>query len=318
MSILLPVAASARSDTVPSAPLDSESEDAGQTLVVSADEQLAFARTYLGAGRFADAVRELERFLHFFPDDPRIPEVRDAVGRAWLRAGKPETAVPVFRNLAADVGDGPLSLSDPAVRAHFGLARAYARMGEPGQAITALQNLVALTENPGIRDAAFYRMGWIYLEAEAWRPAQLAFVNIRPESREPYRVPELFEAMQAYPDLPRKRPALAGALAAVPGAGYLYLGRGQDALVAFLLNGALGLAAWEAFEDGNEALGGLLSAVGFGFYSGSIYGSIAGAHKFNRDRTRNFLDRVKDRVGVSLSRGPDGDARVGVGISGEF
>jgi tetratricopeptide (TPR) repeat protein len=285
---------------------------------ISADAQLEFARSYLSAERYADAVRELERFIHFFPDDPRVPDARYAVGWACLEAGEAERAAEILETVAAEIGTGLLSPSDTAVRAHFTLAAAYARMDEPGRAVAVLQNLVAATENREIRDAALYRMGWTYLEAEAWRPARLAFENIHPENHEAFRLPELAEEMAALPEAPQKSPVLAGSLAAVPGAGYLYLGRNQDALVAFLLNGALGLAAWEAFDNGNEAFGGLLSVVGIGFYTGSIYGSISAAHKFNRDQTRDFLDRVKDQVGVGLSRGSDGEARLGVGISGTF
>jgi tetratricopeptide (TPR) repeat protein len=312
-TLLLPAAVPARAETLPA-----EAEDAGEILVVSADAQLDFARSYLEAERPDDAIRELERFLHFFSDDARAVEARYAIGQLHLRAGDPERAARELQAVAAGVGDGPHAMADPAVRAHFTLATAYTRMNEPGRAAAALQDLAARTENPEIRDAAFHRMGWIYLEAEAWRPAQLSFANIRPEAGEKYRLSDLDREMGGLSEIPRKRPAAAGALAAIPGAGYLYLGRHQDALIAFVLNGAIGLAAWEAFDGGNEALGGLLSAVGFGFYSGSIYGSISAAHKFNRDRTRDFLDRLKDRVGVGLSRGPSGDDRIGLGFSVDF
>jgi tetratricopeptide (TPR) repeat protein len=295
-----------------------EGHPSGSALTISAEAQLEFARSYLSEERYADAVRELERFIHFFPDDPRVPDARYAVGWAHLQAGEPERAAKVLETVAGEIGTGLLSPSDTAVRAHFTLAAAYVRMDEPGRAVAVLQNLVAVTENREIRDAAFYRMGWTYLEAEAWRPARLAFGNIHPENHETFRLPELAEEMAAMPEVPQKSPVVAGSLATVPGAGYLYLGRNQDALIAFLLNGALGLAAWEAFDNGNEALGGLLSVVGVGFYTGSIYGSISAAHKFNQDQTRDFLDRVKDQVGVGLSRGPDGEARLGFGISGTF
>lgn len=295
-----------------------EERPGGSALTISADAQLEFARSYLAEERYADGIRELERFIHFFPEDSRVLDARYGVGWARLRAGEPERAAEVLEAVAAEIGPGLLSPSDTAVRAHFTLATAHVRMGEPGRAVAVLQNLVAVTENPEIRDAAFYRMGWTYLEAEAWRPARLAFGNVRPENQESFRLPELAEKMATLPELPQKSPVLAGSLAAVPGAGYLYMGRNQDALVAFLLNGALGLAAWEAFDGGNEALGGLLSAVGVGFYVGSIYGSVSAAHKFNRDQTRDFLDRLKDQVGAGLSRGPDGETRIGLGISGTF
>lgn len=59
----------------------------------------------------------------------------------------------------------------------------------------------------------------------------------------------------------------------------------------FFLNAGLGLAAWKAFEQDNPALGGVISFVGAGFYSGSIYGSVSAAHKFNHARKIEILER---------------------------
>jgi tetratricopeptide (TPR) repeat protein len=185
-----------------------EGHPSGSSLTISAAAQLEFARSYLAEERYADGIRELERFIHFFPEDSRVLDARYGVGWARLRAGEPERAAEVLETVAAEIGPGLLSPSDTAVRAHFTLSTAYVRMDEPGRAVAVLQNLVAVTENPEIRDAAFYRMGWTYLEAEAWRPARLAFGNIRPENQESFRLPELAEKMAALPELPQKSPVL--------------------------------------------------------------------------------------------------------------
>ena len=99
---------------------------------------------------------------------------------------------------------------------------------------------------------------------------------------------------------------MAGFLSILPGGGYFYCERYQDALVAFLLNGALILASWEAFDQGNPALGGVIAAVEFGFYAGNIYGGIASAHKYQRPKTHEvLLNTLKEnaRIGVSGANG---------------
>lgn len=77
--------------------------------------------------------------------------------------------------------------------------------------------------------------------------------------------------------------------------------RYQDAFIAFLLNGGLILAAYESFDKGHNALGGLLTFVGFGFYAGNIYGAVTGAHKFNRKENGQFIYKLRKNTRVNLS-----------------
>ena len=51
------------------------------------------------------------------------------------------------------------------------------------------------------------------------------------------------------------------------------------------------VAAWQAYDDGNEALAGVIGFVGTGFYSGNIYGSITSAHKYNKKKVADILSR---------------------------
>ena len=136
-------------------------------------------------------------------------------------------------------------------------------------------------------------------------------------SRKRYGIKEIGLELDNAGGRPRKSPDLAGVLAVFPGAGYLYTHRHQDALIALLINGALALAAYESFEDDNEALGGLLSLVGIGFYGGSIFGSIASAHKYNRDHTRRFIDKLKQKFRIGLA-GSTRNRRIALSIRRDF
>jgi len=53
------------------------------------------------------------------------------------------------------------------------------------------------------------------------------------------------------------------------------------------------------------ALGGVITFVEIGFYSGNIYGSISSAHKYNRDQDRKLVDRLKENLKVNLSSRPE-------------
>jgi hypothetical protein len=113
--------------------------------------------------------------------------------------------------------------------------------------------------------------------------------------------------------IPRKNPQVAGFLSILPGGGYFYCERYQDALVAFLLNGALIVASWEAFDQGNPALGGIIAAVEFGFYAGNIYGGIASAHKYNNRKTHDFIESLKEMAQIDVS-GTKGGLQLSVRI----
>ena len=69
--------------------------------------------------------------------------------------------------------------------------------------------------------------------------------------------------------------------AALPGAGYLYLGQGQSAATAFLLNGLFIAAAAYFYSDGNIAAGTIFTSFEAGWYFGGIYGAGLEAKVYN-------------------------------------
>jgi len=78
-----------------------------------------------------------------------------------------------------------------------------------------------------------------------------------------------------------KSPTLAGILGIVPGLGYLYDGFGETAFSSFLINGLFFWGTYEAIDGDHYGLGALLGVFSFGWYSGSIYGSIVSAKRRN-------------------------------------
>jgi hypothetical protein len=151
-----------------------------------------------------------------------------------------------------------------------------------------------------IIDEAYYQMGWTYVDLANWEKARLSFNKIHPQNQKRYHLKKIGTELDKEKLLLRKNPNLAGVLSVFPGAGYIYSHRYKDAFIAFLLNSALALAAYKSFDDENYALGGLLSMVGFGFYGGSIFGSVASAHKYNQGQTRQFIENMKRNLKIGL------------------
>lgn len=277
--------------------------NAAEPLAIDADSQYRFAQSRLDADAFDEAIAEFNRFIHFFPDDPRIPRARFQTGMAHYRAGRYPAAAAVFDRQTRNYEGLPLQNE-----VFFMLSRSHADQGRIEQAILDLHNLTAVAADIDVIDRARYEQGWLHVQQGQWLQADRAFDAVTPANRNRYRIADLRQSLAAHDAIPTKNPALAGTLSIVPGGGQLYCSRYRDALTAFLVNAGLILAAWEAFDNDLPALGGVITFVEFGFYAGNIYGAVSSAHKFNRDRVDAYKNHLNGNRPLSLAPAPGGAA----------
>lgn len=275
---------------------------AASALEIDADSQFEFAEQYFSDKEYEKAVAEYERFLHFFPKDGRVEAAMHKVGMAYFESRKFEAAIHAFGKLL-ETSDFSLGLSDLEKQAHFMISESHMKLNQPGLALSNLRNLRMLADETELEDECAYRIGWIYLETASWDKARESFGQISPENRDKYQLERLLAGLEEKSAIRQKSPLTAGLLSIVPGGGYLYCGRYRDALASFLVNGALMYAAYESFENDNEALGGIIGFVELGFYTGNIYGSVASAHKYNRSQTSRFIEKLKENTKVGFSAG---------------
>jgi len=271
---------------------------AGTVVTIDADRQFALAEELFARGDYPQAIAEYKRFVYFFDDDARTGRALFQIGQAHVETSQWTAAIEAFQTLIDRYDPSAL-----AFRAYFRQSTCYLKQRNQGAALVCLHNLITAADDPDVRDEAYYRIGWIHVEMTAWQKALAAFDRIGSRNRDTYRLQTLSEELSATESIPRKDPFAAGLLSVVPGAGYLYCQRRQDALVAFLVNVGLGLAAWEAFDNDLEALGSILAVVELGFYTGNIYGAVGSAHKYNRRQSQRFVDRLKQRLRVHLGAG---------------
>lgn len=271
------------------------------SISIDANEQFQYAVKLYSQKKFSIAIVELERFLHLFPTDARSSEARFQLGLAHFQLKAYYHAMQSFR----DIVDQKDQDSAFHIQAFYMLSECQLGMGQRSAALTTLYNLVTISQDVQVRDEAYYRMGWIYLEMYSWDKAQAAFGNISHQNQTRYRLKDLLSQLEARQKIAYKKPGLAGTLAIIPGAGYLYCNRYKDALISFVLNGGLIYAAYEAFENDLVALGSVVTFVEIGFYSGNIYGSISSAHKYNRDQDRRLVNRLKENLKLNLSARPE-------------
>jgi tetratricopeptide (TPR) repeat protein len=266
---------------------------------MDAETQFEYADSLYKGGDYFLAVGEYKRFVFLFPGHARVEEAAFRVGLCLFSAAQYASAIDAFKELLQTYPGGRY-----AEKAQFRMSEAYLRSSQAGIAITVLRNLSIVTTDPGVRDEALYRMGWIHIEMAQWEQAQSTLAGISQDNRHIYRLDALARALDEAPEIKRKSPGLAGTLALVPGLGYLYGGRYQDALIAFLVNGGLIWAAYESFDNDLYALGSVITFVEIGFYAGNIYGSVSSAHKYNRKNERQWSDQLRKRLKVGLASNP--------------
>jgi len=262
--------------------------DNPDVLHITASQQLAFADYYFAQGEFYRAIGEYNRFLYFFPQDSRADRAMFQIGFSYFQGQQYQDGIRALDRMIQRFPE-----SRYISKAYFLISDCHVRLDQIGNALTTLHNLKMQSRDGDVTDQINYQIGWIHLEGGSWEKAQSYFDKITILNRDKYGLNSLKKEIAQGRQIKMKNPRLAGFLSLLPGMGYAYIGRYSDALAAFLINGGLGFAAYRAFDDDNPALGSLIAVVGAGFYGGNIFGSVSGAHKYNRNQTRRFIDQLK-------------------------
>ena len=207
---------------------------------------------------------------------------------AFFRAGDNGLALERFTKLTRND-----TLDKVAIESYFMATECYLAEKQFGQAILQMRNLIVLSDQVQLKDRAYERIGWIHIDQMDWAAARRTFGQMTPSAQRERHIDHLDEALADADQLPHKKPALAGALSIIPGAGQIYCNRYEDALAAFLVNGALAWASYESFDNDLNALGGLLAFVGIGFYASNIYSAISSAHKFNFQQEQRYGEQLR-------------------------
>lgn len=269
------------------------------SFLLDADGQFGYAEHLQQQGRYLLAAAEYQRFAYYFPEDPRARLAEFKAGQAYFQAGDTASAISQFQALTKI-----RELDVVATNAYFMLAECRLKANEPGQALVALHNLMALSRDPALSDRILLRMGWIYIHQLDWEQARQAFERISPEGQKAHQVKELLNALNTSDTLELKSPALAGTLSIIPGLGQFYVGRYEDALIAFVVDVGLFWASYESFDNDLNVLGSMLAIVGVGFYASNIYSAVSSAHKYNHASKHRFVDQLQQKFEVGLGSSP--------------
>ena len=265
-------------------------------LVIDSEEQFAFAVKYMDRGEYRRAIAEFERLIYFFPEDEKLPQARLLIGKCYIRAKEYEAArnalEKVYKQYAPDKTAG---------RALFLIGESYYLQGVAEEAKYYFYRVLKEFENDDLRDMALFRLGCSLMKTEKWSEAAKTFNMVRKSNPLHVLSLHLSEKSLQGDQLPRKNPTTAGIMAGIiPGLGHAYCGRYKDGIVSLLLNGLFIWAAIESFDQDNEVLGGILTFLEVGWYSGNIYSAVNTAHKYNRRVKQDFLRDLPKNLDFNL------------------
>jgi tetratricopeptide (TPR) repeat protein len=255
-------------------------------------------------GDYFRAVGEYERHLIAHPDDAQRDEVRLKI--AWIYA-RSERLAAAAAQLEAIISERPLrDRMGLWARVYYGDVAAKARQrtlarkayevvvetceglgqgsGLP-EDVAEVERMIVASDCPALLTQAQLGLATYWAEEHDFTKAAAALEALPRDVQASERAREVAAYVRGI-EPPSKSPALAGVLSIVPGLGHAYIEEYSSGVVALLWNGAFIYALVDSIMDeniGQAVLIGLLESV---WYSGTIFGAVSGAHRFNRDAQR--------------------------------
>ena len=102
-----------------------------------------------------------------------------------------------------------------------------------------------------------------------------------------------------------RSPTIGGLLGLVPGLGYAYSGEWGNAFRSIVLNGLFGWAMYECADHDEWGLFAVTTFFELTWYTGSVYGGIDAAHRYNKERLEDAARDVRgDAPAPALRRAP--------------
>ena len=278
---------------------DTTAKDGDEGVTDDARLSLRFADHLFGDGDYYRAISEYRRYLYVSRGrGADAPRAALAIGEALVRGEQWDAA---GRQL-----DGVATRTlDMQVRrvALFGAARAYLEDGRPELAKPRFRLLVADPDaDATLQASSRLLLAWGHFDAGEIEKARELFQSIA-VSDSPWAkdAAGVVASIDKRGELDIKDPIVAALLSVIPGVGHMYLGQWGTGFTSLAWNGLFIFAAVWAWLDGDWGVAAVLTFAELGWYSGSMFGAIAGAFRHNRDVNRNWRDETIATWGAARS-----------------
>lgn len=236
------------------------------------------------------------RFIYLYPTHKFTDSVRMFIGKSYLKDNKHEKAIEIFKGLSE--GASRQSMREDA---ELWLCNSFLKQGKYSAARRRCEEFPIRYPHSEFKDRIQYQKGWSLLKEWRWEAAEEAFGDIDSSSRLYESAQEIIKETQYLSHKKGKSPFTAGLLSALlPGSGYIYTGKWQTGIMAFLVNGAFIASSIECFDQDLPILGCIIGLVEMGWYSGTIYGSVNGAKQYNYKIKEDCLFSLSQRFELPL------------------
>jgi tetratricopeptide (TPR) repeat protein len=266
--------------------------------VVDEKAQMGLGDYFFEDGDFYRAITEYKRFLFFFPESLRAEEALWKIASSYFQGKKWDEALSAADDLLKKHPSSPW-----APEAILLKGRCWMEKKEFSQARHYFLLAREMAAGTGIAQEAQWQTAVSFLREDRWKEAAAEFRKVETSSRLYPRAEYWAQGLEGIEEVPQKSPTTAGILAVLPGAGHLYCERYRDAGIAFVLNAAFIWGMVESFKHENYVVGGILTFFELGWYSGNIYSAVSSAHKYNRNKKKEYLDNLEkeDRLSLGIS-----------------
>jgi tetratricopeptide (TPR) repeat protein len=246
-----------------------------------------FARWLMNDGDYFRAIGEFKRVLYLNPDDVLADSAAIYIGQALFAAGRYGEIGPWHRAYCVQ---RPKLLR----RGDLLLARSYFRATKYSLAFDLLSSRVGACSGLPDCDEFRYYAGLAAVHLERYGEAFDMWRQIDDASRYYTKAQRYILRLTSINPPSRRSPLLSGVLSIIPGCGYAYNTYYRTALSAFIVNGLLFAAAYDASIDGDSGEALFFSMLFTSFYAGNIYGSARSAHRFNENQAARYQEYFKE------------------------
>ncbi|MCG8339235.1 MAG: hypothetical protein MJE63_32405 [Proteobacteria bacterium] len=234
---------------------------------LSKQQQFNYATHLYKSREYYRAITEYKRLIFFFPEDELAETALMQIGRSYLAGSQIENAIDHWE----------LQLQRSELEADR-LERMRILLG------------ISLLD---LKQTAIFS----FREQNIGKAIEI-FKEL--DDTDPY-APAIQRFIAAWDNrtIDKKSPWLAGSLSAIiPGAGSYYTGRYMEGTYAFFLTALFYLATMDAVSNDAKESGAVFGLLTIGFYGGSIYTAVNGAHKLNDKRESDELLRLRQKHGI--------------------
>ena len=264
----------------------------GSLLSAAAADENTFrlAGELLAEREYKLSALEFRRFAMETADEDKQASSYLFSGYAYLLAGNGKTAEDMLDR--ADEADAASAF----MKEHALLSAETARkLHDPDTALYYYETLTTDTDAKDYKTFARRRSAALYLQQGDFEAAR------RELEQSPADESRALQALEEYMNRSDKSPLAGGLLGLIPGAGYWYSGEVANGFRSLILNSLFLFGMVQTADDEQWGAFAVISFFEVTWYSGSVYGGIDAAQRFNRNR----LETARQGIEGNLSYRPD-------------